>query len=328
MDWVKATRSDVVRNAAGTVDVYRGSYLESVHSFLACIADADGNVIEAHGGVDQIFPVRSLAKPFIAAELVRSGTAEAFAFTDAELALSAGSHDGEPIHVAAVLALLRRLDLDESVLQCGPAMEGKVLVGTPAANNCSGKHAAILAMCRHESLVYESYLDPLHPIQQRLLARLFLDFSCPSDTAIATDGCGLPIFGSSLKNIAVAYARFGVSTEESTAAIRLAMTTRPEFMGGTHANLDTNVICNSGGAVLGKIGAEGLHADTIVGTGIGIAIKICDGNSRAIGPALVQTLEKPLQRAHGDSPWLREFALLTVTNASGTTVGQIVARAK
>jgi len=306
------------------VEVRRGSYIESVHSFAACVVDAAGDVIEAIGDVDYALPIRSLAKPFIAAEFVRSGAADAFGFGETEIALSAGSHDGEPIHIDAVGKMLERLGLDESALECGPALEGKIRVGSPLANNCSGKHAAVLAMCRHYDLPIQSYINPGHPLQRKLVPRLMLDFGRdPASTDIAIDGCGLPIFGATLKEIASAFARFGSSNEHAVRRARSAMAARPEYVGGSHSNLDTSVISGSSRRVLGKIGAEGLHADCLVDSGIGLAIKIIDGNSRALPAALSGFLWRLAANNGASTTWLSDLESPLVYNAAGNAVGDI-----
>ncbi len=306
------------------VEVRRGPYVESVHSFAACVVDADGEILEAIGDVDRVFPIRSLAKPFIAAEFVRSGAADAFGFGETEIALSAGSHDGEPIHVAAVGAMLERLGIGESALECGPAYEGKVMVGPPLANNCSGKHAAILAMCRHYNLPIQSYISPGHPLQRKLIPRLMIDFGRDATTTeLAIDGCGLPIFGATLKEIAQAYARFGTSNEHAVRRVRSAIAACPEYVGGSNGNLDTTLISESGRRVIGKIGAEGLHADCVVDAGVGVAVKVLDGNSRALAPAVWGLLREVASLDGARGGWLADFRASTVYSAAGQPVGEI-----
>jgi len=306
--------------AFGLVEVRRGSYVESVHSFAACVVGPGDEVLQAVGDVNSPYPIRSLAKPFIAAEFVRSGAVDAFGLGETEIALSAGSHDGEPIHIAAVGEMLKRQGLDESALLCGPALEGKVRVGPPIANNCSGKHAAILTMCRHYSLPIERYTDSAHALERKLVPRLMLDFGVdPALTDIAVDGCGLPIFGATLRQIACAYARFGASNEPAFKRVRAAMTARPEYIGGSNGNLDTTIIAHSQRTVLGKIGAEGLHADTLVGGGIGLAVKVLDGNSRALPPILAQFIGS----MDGKPAWLDELRSPIIYNCAGDAVGEV-----
>src|SRR5258708_27859377 len=126
------------------VEVYRGQYLDATHDFSVCVVRTDGSVLYTLGDADRLYVVHSLAKPFIAVELIQSGAADVFSFTDREIAVAAGSHAGESHHIDTVKAILQRIGLDEGSLQCGPAYKDRVIVGPPIANNCSGKHAAIL----------------------------------------------------------------------------------------------------------------------------------------------------------------------------------------
>lgn len=311
-------------SALPLVQVRRGEYVESVHEVSACVITAAGKVLYAFGDVDQAYPIRSLAKPLLAAEFVRSGAADRYGIQDVELSLAAGSHDGEQRHVTAVRSFLDKLGVTEDMLLCGPALEGKVIVGPPAANNCSGKHTAILAMCCHASLSCDDYIEPTHPIQQRLQAALLKAFGrTREDTPLVVDGCGMPVFAASLRQIATAYAHFGIADDFSTQRVRTAMTVEPGYVGGWFDNLDTRIITWSEGAIIGKIGAEGLHADAIVGRGIGIAVKVRDGNSRALSPVLARLFTRFVDNA----PIAQEhFAALNsppVLNAAGHRVGDI-----
>jgi L-asparaginase II len=306
------------------IEVTRSTYVESVHRVAACVVEVDGTVLYAAGDVDRAYPVRSLAKPFVAAELVRSGAAAAYALDDAELAVITGSHDGEEIHVRAVRAILERIGLDEGALRCGPAMENAVVVGPPVANNCSGKHAGVLTLCRYLGLDVDTYLDPDHPVQRRLTARAIADFGRESRvTRLAIDGCGMPIFGATLREMAHAYARFGVHPDPALMRVRAAIAAAPAYFGGSGRNFDTALVAASAGEVIGKIGAEGLHGDAILAERRGIAVKVLDGNSRAM-PGVVLSLLARFASAHGlGSRALIDFAQGRLHNAAGTTVGGV-----
>jgi len=306
------------------VEVWRWPYLESVHTFSACILHADGQVIHQTGSIERVYPVRSLAKPFYAAELIRCGAADAVGFAAVEIALAAGSHDGEERHVEGVRRMLAHLDLDESALLCGPAMEGKAIVGPPIANNCSGKHAAVLAICRYFGFSVDEYIYPSHPVQTYLTSRIMPAFGLPFDeSALAVDGCGMPIFGASLRQIALAYARFGVATDIATERVRAAMRAEPGYVGGWHENFDSQVIKWNDGQIIAKIGAEGLHADAFVGRGIGSAIKVHDGNSRALPPILANHIRRSGYSSVLRTDALEALAIVPVRNAAGLRVGDI-----
>ena len=304
------------------VKVVRGPYSESTHRVSACVVTADGCVLLAHGDVERAYPIRSLAKPFIAAELVSSGACEAFGLGNVEIALAAGSHDGEPKHVHAVRRFLAKIGASEGALLCGHAMEGTLEVGPPVQNNCSGKHTAILAMCRMFGFSDENYIAPNHPIQAFLVPRLmdaFLETSATSPVAI--DGCSMPIFGASLRQVAAAYATFGAINNHIYERVRLAMTTEAVYVGGTFKNIDTQLLSWSNGAILAKIGAEGLHADAVVSKRLGIALKVSDGNSRALPAVLAYLLAK---HAVLSESRIAELARRAVVNASDRVTGEII----
>lgn len=306
------------------VEVRRGSYVESVHRVFACIGNEQGEVLAAFGDIDRVYPIRSLAKPFIALELVRSGAADALGLSDIELALTSGSHDGEERHVTAVRAFLAKAGASEDMLRCGPAMEGRVVVGPPVANNCSGKHAAVLALCRHLGFTSDDYIAAEHPVQRYLQERIRNGFGKNArEASEAIDGCGMPIFGASLHDVARTYAAFGGSREPAAARVRAAITRQPGYAGGWNGNLDTRIITASEGAVLAKIGAEGLHADAVTAQGIGIALKVLDGNSRALPPALARLFVESIEGVALPQRDLAELAVPSVVNAAGARVGKI-----
>ncbi|MHB8432665.1 MAG: asparaginase [Candidatus Tyrphobacter sp.] len=319
--WVDAQHEGVL------VEVRRGIYVESMHRVSFCVARSDGEVLCRAGDVDLAFPIRSLAKPFIASELVRSGAADAFVLTDAELALSAGSHDGEARHIAAVRGVLLKLGVTDDVLRCGSAMEGTIVVGPPIANNCSGKHAAVIALCRHLGFDVAGYIEPEHPVQIYLQRRLREAFGRAAlASPLAVDGCGMPIFGAPLRDVAAAYARFGCSREPAVARVRAAIAARPEYVGGWDGNLDSSISAESGGAVFGKIGAEGLHADALIPAGLGLAVKVLDGNSRALGPILARVFVEYAPDGFEES-YLARLARPVLYNAAGSVIGDVRLRA-
>lgn len=309
------------------VEVLRGDRVESVHSVATCVVTADGDLFYELGDVKQAYPVRSLAKPFLAVELVRSGAVHAFDLDAAEVALAAGSHDGEQQHVDGVRAFLAKLRLDEDALLCGPAMEGNVKVGPAIANNCSGKHAAVLALCKHLGFPTARYIDESHPVQRWIVPRLYSAFSLSDHSALLVDGCGLPIFAATLAQVAVAFARFAASSDGDTFRVRAAVASNPGLVGGTHNNLDTLLIEATDGAVLGKIGAEGLYGIAIPSANLGIAIKVLDGNSRAIAPVVVALLRRFASLPSVFEGRLEDLAVRELQNAAGRPVGVVRALA-
>lgn len=325
------------------VYVTRGERVESVHDVAAAIADSDGNVVYALGTIDVPVFLRSSAKPFIAAAVVASGAAASFGFDAREIAVMAASHNGEPFHVAAVASMLAKIGLDASALQCGahppsyePAAAELAASGAPATalhNNCSGKHAGILAACVHLGFETHGYLALDHPVQQRILE--FCARVCDEPLAglpVAIDGCGIPVFATSLRTAARAFARIGTSrglrdTDAAALAIvRDAMIAEPDYVGGT-GRFDSALITATAGRVVGKVGAEGVHADSLLRDGLGLALKVVDGARRAAPPATLALLESVGALEAAESSALAAFARAEIANVAGLVVGGISARA-
>jgi L-asparaginase II len=324
------------------VDVTRGTLVESVHAIAACAAGPGGSVALAYGDIDAPVYLRSAAKPFIAAAVVLSGAAERFRLTAAELAVVAASHGGEPFHVAAVRGILERIGLDEALLQCGahapsyePAAAALAASGeAPSAlhNNCSGKHAGILAMCVTLGYDPAGYLAPEHPVQRdvlRVCARLTGED--PAGLPLAIDGCGIPVFATTLRRAARAFAR--MATLDAVAApdaaalrrVRESMAAEPAYVGGT-GRFDSALIEATGGRVVGKAGAEGVHGDALQREGLGLVVKVIDGSLRAVAPATLALLGElgalePVERLA-----LQPFAAPVLRNVAGRIVGGIACR--
>jgi L-asparaginase II len=301
-----------------------------VHEIAACAVDVRGRVVLAYGDVDTPVFLRSAAKPFIAAAIVASGAAQRFEFTEAELAVVAASHAGEAFHVAAVSAILEKIGLDASALQCGvaPAFAAGEAPSS-LRHGCSGKHAGILAMCVHLGFGVEDYLEPQHPAEQQILefcARIVDED--PTEFPLGIDGCGIPVFATTLRRAALGFARLatleGVAGPDAAALgiVRDAMAAAPAYVGGT-ARFDTALIGSTGGRVVGKAGAEGVHGDALLRERLGFVLKVIDGSSRGVPPATIALLgELGALEAH-ERDDLRSFAEPEVRNVAGRLVGGI-----
>jgi len=319
------------------VYVTRGERVESLHHVAACIAGDDGRIERAVGDIDEPIFLRSAAKPFIAADVVASGAAARFGFDTRELAVMAASHNGEPYHVAAVASILAKIGLEASALRCGahapsyePAARALGSLGTmPTAlhNNCSGKHAGILATCVHLRFPSDGYLAPAHPVQRRILALCARLVGEPPDTlALAIDGCGIPVFATSLRRAARAFARFATlaalepGDAAALATIRDAMAAEPAYVAGSE-RFDSALIATTGGRIVGKAGAEGVHADALRREGLGIVLKVVDGTRRAVPPAAMALLEAVGALDTPERAALSAFARPALTNVAGLPIG-------
>ena len=319
----------------------RGDLVESVHEVAACAVDARGRIVSSYGDVERSIYVRSAAKPFIAGAIVAGGAAERFAFDDRELATIAASHGGEPAHVVVVEGVLAKIGCSVADLQCGahapsydPAARDLAAAGRPITaihNNCSGKHAGILALCVHLGLDHRGYLAPDHPVQEYILSFCARMIDEKRRTlAIGVDGCGIPVFATPLRRAALAFARLatleGIEERDARALerVRGAMAAEPWFVAGT-GRLDTAIMEVAGGAIVCKAGAEGVHGSALLGTGIGVVCKVLDGSRRAAGPAVISFLTELGGLGAAQSASLETFARREVRNVAGRVVGRIEA---
>lgn len=325
------------------VDVTRGERVESVHHIAACCTDAHGRISFALGDVETPIFLRSAAKPFIAAAVVAAGAVDRFGITTEELAVMCASHDGEPFHVEAARSILAKSDLDAGYLLCGThapydALSARALHDAgeePSAlhSNCSGKHAGILALCKLLGADYATYLEPTHPAQQAILATCARATGDPQQSErLGVDGCGIPVFATSLRHGATAFARLatldGLSDADASAFARVrdAMLAHPAFVAGTR-RFDTALMLAARGNLVSKGGAEGVHGDGILESGSGFMLKVIDGTRRATAPAVV-TLLRYLSAIEDDAvAQLAPYAQPDVTNVAGRVVGGIRARA-
>lgn len=307
------------------VEVTRGDLVESVHEIAACAANAQGTVILQTGDIESPVFLRSTAKPFIAATAIEAGVREAFDLDMREIAVMSASHAGEPFHVDAVRSILRKIGLDESALQCG-AQENR-----PAGaiyNNCSGKHAGILALVRAIGADVATYMDVGNPAEQRILAFCArLSDDDPETWPLGVDGCGIPVYATSMRRAATAFARFASLTHlaprdaMALLAVRDAMVSHPEYVAGT-GEFDTCLMAASGGAIACKAGAEGVHGVALITHGVGFASKVLDGAARARAPFTMAAL-KALGSPVADATDLGGFARPVVYNRAGRAVGAI-----
>lgn len=321
------------------VEVTRGTSVESRHRGAAAVVDARGAVVAAWGDPGlAVFP-RSAIKPLQALPLIETGAAERFQVTDAEIALACASHGGEPIHVAGVARWLARVGLSTADLECGahPPTDpdsAAVLIhssATPSAlhNNCSGKHVGMLATARHLGEPTAGYVRSDHPVQQRL-KRLLTELGGVDLTAAphGIDGCGIPVIAMPVVALARAMARLadldslGEGRRAAAARVLAAMAAHPYLVGG-RGRFDTEIMEAARGMVAAKGGAEGVQIAILPKLGLGVAVKIEDGNGRAAPVALAAILKHldavPKAAAATLDSWLAK----PVVNAAGRVVGAI-----
>ena len=321
------------------VEVTRGDIVESIHHVAACASTARGDVLFSFGDVETPVYLRSSAKPFIAAAAIAAGVRDAFGLDMHEIAVMAASHSGEPFHVDAVRSILRKIGLDESALQCGAhlpyneaAAHAMLRAGEAPErvhNNCSGKHAGILALCKVIGADVDTYLEIENPAQQQILAFCArMSDDDPSAWPLGIDGCGIPVYATSLRKAALAFARFasleGLPPRDAMAllVVRDAMVSYPAYVAGT-GELDSELMRVASGSVACKVGAEGVHAVSAIAQGYGYVSKVIDGTSRARGPVTMAALERLGTLTAQQATDLRAFAHPIVYNRAGRRVGEI-----
>ncbi len=318
------------------VEVTRGEMAESRHRGAIAVVQSDGQTAVTIGDIRRMIYPRSAIKPLQAVFLVENGAADAFGLTDTELALASASHNGEPAHVDAVRNWLDQLGLDEEALECGThaprrnednaVLNENGLVPGAAHNNCSGKHCGFLSSARHLGLTTEGYISKEHPIQQAVLSLIGEMADVSLDAAPGgIDGCGIPVAGIPLQSLALAFARFatgtGLSPTRQSAADRIyrAMIHKPFMVAGTD-RWCTRAMEAGGGAFIVKTGAEGVYCGAVPEAGVGIALKIDDGASRAAECAMGAVLSGLGCLTKEQSP---DLVGSTILNVAGRKVGEI-----
>lgn len=321
---------------AALAEVVRGPVVECRHYGAVAVVDAGGKAIAGAGDTGVVALLRSAAKPFQAIPVVASGAADAYGLTAAELAICAGSHSGEPGHLATVAGLLAKLGLGAGDLGCGlvPTMDrataARIATGQEAVTTlhcgCSGKHAGMLAACLRLGYPPAGYLDLAHPLQQSILGIMADHVGVPAAAIpTAVDGCGVPTFGGSIAQIARAWATLAAPPapyREATGRILDAMAAAPWMVAGT-GRICTDLMPIVGPGIVVKTGAEGLFCLALREQGWGIAIKVADGAVRAL-PVIAAAVLRQLGVA-SDEQIARFLSLqpATIRNNAGAAVGEI-----
>lgn len=340
------SKQSEVTTSAPLVEVWRGPIVESRHRGHLTAIEGAGDVIAELGSPETVTYVRSSAKPFQAIPVITSGAADRFGFTESEIAIACGSHSGERVHVETVRSMLGKIGLDETALKCGvhepfSAEVAQELVRNcqlpnVLQNNCSGKHAALLALARHVGARTETYDQWSNPVQQAIGETVSQFSGIPVDRiVIGVDGCGIPVFGIPVRAMALMYARLvrppdGFESETRKACHRVvnAMIAHPEMVGGSKDRLDTELIRAANGKLISKIGAEGVYTVGVLPCnewprGLGLALKIEDGNDhRARPPAVIEALRQLGALANPDLAALASYAPIPITNHRGERVGE------
>jgi L-asparaginase II len=319
------------------VNTLRGDIIENRHRGAIAVCDPAGRLVHAWGDVDTLVYPRSSIKTLQALPLVESGAADHFNLNDAELALACSSHGAEPLHTETVQSWLRRIELDEGALECGahapnhaPSAEALLRDHIEAGrihNNCSGKHTSMLTTCRFLGEQTQGYIERDHPAQQRWFDVL----GEMADVDMRRlpwnrDGCGIPVIAMPLKSIATAFARLAapddLAATRGSAIERLgnAIASNPFMVAGS-GRLCTEVIELSGRRTLVKAGAAGVYTAALQEQGLGVALKIDDGDGEAAQVAMLAVLQH-LGGLHADElEALAPRRRMPISNTRGVITG-------
>lgn len=325
------------------VHVYRGALAERVHWGSACLVDSEGTVLQSAGDYDYITYSRSTSKPFQAMAVILSGANDKYNFTKEELALMCSSHFGEEQHIRVLEQILVKIGVSENELACPATYSRNAGVRADQLNqglqprkafsDCSGKHAGMIASCLARGWNYHGYLDKEHSLQKFTATIVSSVYGVPeASLVIGIDGCGVPVFSASIKNMAHAYCKLiaGAGTGDElldTALCTLsdAMMAHPSMLAGTNGlcSLLTGYLAPYGVA---KVGADGVYCAGFIlqGKAYGLALKIADGNYNASEFAVCAILQK-LGVLSNDVPLaLKRYTELKLLNEHKNPVGNFM----
>ena len=311
------------------VRVVRSGLEESTHLGHVAVSDADGRLVAWAGDPSHEIYARSCMKPLQGAVSFKAiGPDERL--PDRLIAVMCASHNGEPVHVGAVRALLKRAGLESEALGCPPDFPidpdamARAQLRHRVLHGCSGKHAGMLLACVRSGWNPATYLRRSHPLQKRVL-RAVLRASARDEVHVGVDGCGVPVHGMRLRDVATIYARLarpermGDLAEEIDRCVE-AMLAEPYLVGG-RGRSDTTIMSETRD-VLAKSGAEALECAAVLSSGLGVAVKVADGGYRAAAPAMISVLAQLDAIATDQLERLRRFARPTV-RGGGKPVGEL-----
>jgi L-asparaginase II len=277
--------------------VVRSGLEESIHLGHVAVCDTDGRVKARAGDADREVFIRSCAKPLQAAVSLAAIGDEVL--PDREVAVMCASHNGEPVHLGAVRALLERAGLGPQALRTPPSypLDRDEMARSqhrhPLYSDCSGKHAGMLLGCRRAGWATATYTRRSHPLQRRV-TRAVQRATDVDDVRVGVDGCGVPVHGVPLRAVATLYARLGdperLGVGDAASRAVDAMLAEPYLVGGRD-RFDTTVMQAVPG-LIAKEGAEALVCVSVPTMGLGVALKVSDAGYRASGPAMVEVLSQ------------------------------------
>jgi len=320
------------------VNLWRGNAIESRHRGSVAVVQSDGQLIMSIGDImHHTFP-RSAIKFLQAIPFVESGAVEHYSLTDEHIAVACASHNGEDVHYELVSQWLDTIGLTPDDLECGSSMplhqgtqydlltrgEGP----TRVHHNCSGKHLGLLSTCLHHGDETKDYRLYSHNAQRRWFEVLeSMSSSRVMQLPWGYDGCGIPCLALPLQRVALAMARFadGAGQDASRLSaiqrIQSAVSKHPYLVAGKE-RLCTDLMARLAPGILVKVGAEGCYTASIPEQGIGIALKMDDGQDRGARVALGAVLSTLGVLSDSVAQELEEYFAPVLTNSRGDIIGR------
>ena len=316
--------------------VTRGELTESIHVAFAVAVDETRQPFYSTGDPQYLTCIRSSLKPFQAAASVKAGAVDAAEFNDEELALMCASHKGERMHVKTAPSMLTKLGLTVDDYECGSHFPSDTLTrhrmiredkeAQPLHNNCSGKHAGMLALAKHLGQGTANYIKKDHPVQRTILEYV-QDITGLETIPTEIDGCSAPTPFMTLETIAGLFQTLAAGNEPELKRVFKAMCSCPDLVGGSN-HFDTNFIKALTGRGVTKVGGEsvrGIALKTQDKGSVGIAIKILDGNFRALPVATMKLLEHLELLTEEELQNLDKFRTKILKNHNQMEIGRIEA---
>ncbi|MFO8236496.1 MAG: asparaginase [Bacteroidales bacterium] len=321
------------------IEVTRGEVVERIHRGDIAIVDLKGRLLHYVGEASKYTYMRSAAKPLQAMNIILSGAAQRFNFTNEELAIMCASHYAEADHLRVVRQILDKINLGEEDLLTGKSgpLSKKIafeyawrnMKDNALFNDCSGKHAGVLAVCRHNNYSLKNYISENHPANREILEIISeMTHYQKNKITIGIDGCSLPVHAMPLYNMAQGFANLTdpkyMNNDLQMAANKIfdAMVENPFMIAGTDG-FCTDLIHSTEGKLIGKIGAEGVYCVGIKDKGMGIAVKIEDGLIDVLPPVVMKVLEEIEVLNNDEIEALGKYRVMNNYNDVKTIVGQI-----
>lgn len=328
-----------MRAATPLIEVLRADVHESEHAGSIAVVDSSGQLIAFCGDIERDIFTRSSLKPFQAAPFVAMGGLEQRGWGLPQLALMCASHSGESQHVGLARSMLADCGLEHRHLLCGCQVpiaytqSGRLPkadeVFSELHNNCSGKHSGFLAACLHQGEPIDDYVAMGHPLQRRIRDSLAKALCRDQAFKLGVDGCAAPNLAMPLPQLAQLFAVMAAEhSPEPFARVYgnapqrcfTAMTQHPDLVSGTDRS-DLEFMRIGAGDWVFKAGAEAVQAIGVRSRGLGVAIKIADGNARAMTWIVVEIFRQLGIGDNEQKKQLQELVDRPIRNVRGDAVG-------